>query len=521
MSDDQAILIPESATLGALLIRESGQREAYAEVREIIKDTTSPVEANLIVLPAHRDIWDAIGKVLEKSETCDLVLLNSELASTGRLAAAGGVDYLFKIVSTVPNSARLIDYAKDITRLAARRRAMRLTQNVRDKISRGEPLNGDLERLALAESEASTFAKKRVPWQERFHTQLVRAEDLRPLIDAPIPYLINPLVVRGSLTQIQGIPKGGKSAFSLYLSLCASCGTWPYPQYLVGHDGTPLRVLYIAWEDPKIMMAKRLSLYAVGLGLDRYFMPDGLSFLFGPEIFIERADHLEALIEAMQETRADMVVIDTLSQVHLSDENEASAMKIPMAHLRRLAELTGCGLVYIHHTTKGGTAGGKATVDKGRGSGAIAAAWHVLVDWGIREDGSNVNPIEIQSKYEHEWRKWAVNYSALKDDVGQVTAVKWSIDAQESKPDEKHSSTKSKQHRLLGTMKKLAPFHKDGWMTAADLVEPSGLGLEARALKNHLTQLCQAGSIEFKPGVTDSTGKQLPNLYRVAANATM
>lgn len=347
-------------------------------------------------------------------------------------------------------------------------------------------------------------------WKASMRVEPVRARDLLHLVDAPIPYILKPIIVEGSLTQIQGIPKGGKSAFSLLLSLCLSTGTWPQPQYLNG-GSDPVEVLYLAWEDPEIMMAKRLSLYAVGLGFERTFTSEHLTFLFAPDLFVERGDHEAALRAAIEELKPKVIFIDTLSHVHACDENSSSEMKIPMKALARVAKEANVGIVYLHHTGKG--SGEKIAQDKSRGSGAIAAAWHVLIDWGIREKGSNINPVEVQSKYEHNWKNWQIAYELVKDEFGVESAVKWNFD-DEAGDASRAGKVDGKRARIIDTLKRLKPTFPDGWMTAQDLVEPCGLGVDSKTIKRYLQPLCEEGLVQFREASNSKDGKT-PNTYRI------
>lgn len=342
-------------------------------------------------------------------------------------------------------------------------------------------------------------------WKSIFKVEPVRAPELIDFIDAPIPYIVKPLIVEGSLTQIQGIPKGGKSAFSVYLALCLSTGTWPFPHHFAAAD--PVEVLYLAWEDPKIMMAKRLSLYAAGLGFDRTFLPEKLTFLFAPDLFIEQADHEKALRAAIAELKPKVIFVDTLSHIHGAEENSSSEMKIPMKALARVAKDTGIGIVYIHHTGKG--SGEKLTHEKSRGSGAIAAAWHVLIDWGVRDEGSNVNPVEVQSKYESKWKKLAIAYQVEPDEFGNERAIKWQIDAQETGTKHEPGSGDKRQDRILETFQKALPLKE--WLTAKELANLSNLGLDEKSIRRHLNAMCLREAVESR-----YTGPRDPLHYRLA-----
>ncbi len=345
-----------------------------------------------------------------------------------------------------------------------------------------------------------------IDWKAVIGTEPVDAADLVPLIDQQIPYILKPLIVEGSLTQIQGIPKGGKSAFSLYLSLCLASGIWPAPQYLAAAE--PIRTLYLAWEDPDIMMAQRLSLNAVGMGHDRRFspVPGFLKFLFCPNIFIENIDHEAAFRAAVMELQPKVIFIDTLSHVHAKDENSSTEMKIPMRNLARIAKDLKVGIVYIHHTGKSQK---EHAQDKSRGSGAIAAAWHVLVDWGTREKGSNVNPVEIQSKYEHRWKNWNIAYESDHPDC--PTWVKWNFEADAGDTKPKAPSGDRKRARLIETFKKLHETAE--WVTAVMVLNTCNLGLEIRSVQRQLKDMCVEGILESK---AVSSNPKDPLHYRLA-----
>lgn len=345
---------------------------------------------------------------------------------------------------------------------------------------------------------------KESDWQKKMGCKPIKATDLQPLIDEPIPFLVDPLIARGFLTQIQGVPKGGKSAFSIYLALCATTGTWLHPSMMSASG--PLKVLYIAWEDPEIMMAKRLSLYGAGIGFDRLFMPSNLTFLFAPDLFVDRVDHAQALRDAIEELQVDIVFVDTLSQIHASDENSATEMKLPMRELTAIAKQMDIGIVYIHHTAKGSGINGKTTVDKGRGSGTIGAAWHVLIDWGIREKGSNVNPVEIQTKLGHEWKYWEVEYQVQKDEFGTVQAVVWGLKPKdEAEAVEKLPSTTKKRVVIMNTLKNLSMIQDDGWVTSILVTNACSLGMENRSVKDHLKDLCALGEVISKVAPDNKT----------------
>jgi predicted ArsR family transcriptional regulator len=64
-------------------------------------------------------------------------------------------------------------------------------------------------------------------------------------------------------------------------------------------------------------------------------------------------------------------------------------------------------------------------------------------------------------------------------------------------------------------MKRLKPTFPEGWMTAQDLVEPCGLGVDSKTIKRYLQPLCEEGLVQFREGSNSKKG-QTPNTYRIS-----
>lgn len=476
----------ESALLGALIHSED-RPAAVASV-------TAALGANGWMAP-YGYIWYAMRGLVDAGKPSDITAIRAELVRLGQVQDPGTL--LGKIADEVP-SFDVVRWTNELVKTRGRIKGLGLADEIKTKILRGEQIDDHVENLVLTAASSEEQKPKPPGWRESMGCEVVNATALAGLVDEPIPYIIWPLVVRGSMTQVQGLPKGGKSAFDVYLGLCASTGTWPYPQHL--RADAPLNVMYIAWEDPKIMMAKRLSLYGQGLGFAKEFMPENLNFIFGPNLFVDTLTGASNLKAAITELQPDLVVIDTLSHIHTAEENSSSEMKIPMMALDRIAKETNIGLIYLHHTNKG-SGEGRAVQNKGRGSGAIAAAWHVLVDWGEREEGSNVNPIKVMSKFEHHDYNWAITYNPTKNEFGHVEKVEWVIESREpeQRQEKKQGSTALKLDRLIKTSQRLLQMG-EGWFTVNQMVTECGLGLDEQSIKRHLQKLCEGGYLQYRPG---------------------
>ncbi len=90
----------EAAVLGSMLLD-----------RECIGDVVEQVGIEAFSLTEHRIIYEAILALYEKNSQIDLVLLRDELKKRKSLNAVGGVDYLVRVIESVPSAASAEYYA--------------------------------------------------------------------------------------------------------------------------------------------------------------------------------------------------------------------------------------------------------------------------------------------------------------------------------------------------------------------------------------------------------------------------
>lgn len=143
----------EMALVGSLMWADEMQSDRFAQSKELTSGWA------LLSKPRHRVILQALGSALERSPSCDLVMLHSELSATGKLDEAGGADALTELIEGVPNVDRWKDYADGMVRLSHRRKAIEAATQILDKVKRGEELNGELEDVSLFSSDAAESAK--------------------------------------------------------------------------------------------------------------------------------------------------------------------------------------------------------------------------------------------------------------------------------------------------------------------------------------------------------------------------
>ena len=77
------------------------------------------------------------------------------------------------------------------------------------------------------------------------------------------------------------------------------------------------------------------------------------------------------LDQLLAEQRPDLVILDPLVELHTAEENDNTALRLIIAHLRELAQKHRCALILVHHTRKGAVAG---DMDAIRGAGSLVGA---------------------------------------------------------------------------------------------------------------------------------------------------
>lgn len=90
----------EAAVLGSMLLD-----------RECIGDIVEHINADSFSLTEHRIIFGAILTLYENNSQIDLVLLRDELKKRKSLEAVGGVDYLVRVIESVPSATSAEYYA--------------------------------------------------------------------------------------------------------------------------------------------------------------------------------------------------------------------------------------------------------------------------------------------------------------------------------------------------------------------------------------------------------------------------
>ena len=137
----------EQGLLGALLV----DNRSLEKISDFLKDVH-------FYAPAHRRIYDAIAKLIDRGQTASPVTLKGYFEKDEDLAHIGGAAYLADLAASVVNIINVKDYAKTIYDLFLRRELITLGEDIvnesyehtveRDAVSTIESAEGRLFSLA-------------------------------------------------------------------------------------------------------------------------------------------------------------------------------------------------------------------------------------------------------------------------------------------------------------------------------------------------------------------------------------
>ena len=103
----------EEAVLGAILVNPV----AYFGVAAFL-------QADDFFLLRHKYIWEAMGRLADRSEPIESFTIRKELEDMDRLGEIGGTAYLTQLINSTPTSVHAEVYGRVVERAATRRRLM-------------------------------------------------------------------------------------------------------------------------------------------------------------------------------------------------------------------------------------------------------------------------------------------------------------------------------------------------------------------------------------------------------------
>src|SRR3990167_4272978 len=185
-------------------------------------------------------------------------------------------------------------------------------------------------------------------------------------MDRPdITWLVRGLLPMPGFALLLGQPKSGKSFLALQLALAVAKG-----REFMGHQATRGRVLYLQFDTSEMVWRDRLQ----GLKEEGHDI-SGAVFMIDPKYQPTWANILQtdtqlAIQQAIAKCDPSLIVIDVLREIHSSDENDSTAMKIVCDTLRQLTH--GRAVLLLHHTHKLGAVDETDPISCLRGASYVA-----------------------------------------------------------------------------------------------------------------------------------------------------
>ena len=198
---------------------------------------------------------------------------------------------------------------------------------------------------------------------------VISGPELLAMSMPPVEWQIESLFAKGTLNMISAHPNQYKSWLVMRMALSVAHGSLLFNEF----ETTRCNVLYVNEEDNCAENKRRYrKLLQDGEQADRVFFV----IESGRKIDVKWATDILQVAEAHN---IGFVILDSLSALHLENENESHSMQLIMDNLRILIR-KGLTVLLTHHNRKGnGEKNGEQSdsgMDMARGSTAITAAIH-------------------------------------------------------------------------------------------------------------------------------------------------
>lgn len=278
----------------------------------------------------------AANRPIDLATVCDAM----DVGDAGALALAELVDVPDALMCRSLDSLR--DLTREIRREAIERRVARAASTLRERPHDGEALATMRALLDARDAIDSRASALRVLTPEEF------ARDL-----APEP-IVAGLLYAASTTSLNGASKTGKTWAALQLSMCVASGV-----EFLGLEVRRARVLYLSLELSAGMLCDRMELIASDAGVRMPRIGDEFHVVaptrdYLPRLDLSTGDGRSALRRLIAETRAGVVVLDTLyrftGDLDPSDNRDMGRL---FAALNDVAAASSAGLLLLDHAGKG------------------------------------------------------------------------------------------------------------------------------------------------------------------------
>lgn len=360
----------EAAVLGSLLL----DPEAIFPVLQVLR-------AEDFYRESHRRIFTALAALHEGTGAVDTLLLREELRRRGDLDIVGGPEVLVGLLDRTPTAAHALRYAGIVAEMAGRRalllEGLRLQEAARNGVPLAEAvdssravLDGVARRAADGDAGDDACNVYSLP-------DLLRAE-----VEEPDPLLGSHVLDRGGLAMLVSEEGAGKTHLALDLAVSWARGDGQFLGLSV--LPRPVRTLFL-WGEGGLFGARDRLRTLVGDGEApaalRIVVPKNIS----PDL--ATAEGAARVQRYAEDHKAEVLVVDTLSEFSSHDENDATSAKLLLRRINGIRRSLGVAVVVSHHTRKAGDASVRGSAREARGSTVLPGAADAVLSLNREPDG--------------------------------------------------------------------------------------------------------------------------------------
>lgn len=234
----------------------------------------------------------------------------------------------------------------------------------------------------------------------------------------PLDFVL-PGMLSGTVGALVSPGGAGKSMMALQLATLVAGGA-----DLAGFDAAIPhgRVVILAAEDPAEALEHRL--HALGGHLDasqRELVAESVDILplLGYGFDVMTSEWYDWMLQQARGTR--LLIVDTLRRIHTLDENDSGHMAGLLAQLERIVHLTGCTILFLHHSSKAAAMQGQGDVQQAsRGSSVLVdnIRWQSYMATMTRDEATKYSVDEDR-------RGFFVRWGVSKQNYGKPIAECW------------------------------------------------------------------------------------------------
>lgn len=245
--------------------------------------------------------------------------------------------------------------------------------------------------------------------------------------EPPVLDFVWPGFLSGTVGALVAPGATGKSFFALEAAMSIACSVAGGD--LLGISAKSGRVLYLAGEDPAPALISRV--HAIGAHLNhgsRESIAKNLVLepIIGKRLDIMNSKHLQRVIDYAAGTR--LIVLDTLSRIHVLDENSNGDMSQVVSTLEYVATETGASVLYLHHVSKGSARDGQADQQQAaRGASALIdnARWCGFVAKMTEQESLQLSDSRFDRKPIGDQRGRFMRYGVSKQNYSETPLDRW------------------------------------------------------------------------------------------------